>query len=74
MVDTTGNIDKLVVEDDSKTGSVTLAGNANIFTVTKDSDSGFNGMVSVLSSAKVTNTAVTLTHDANLKIDAVRLG
>ena len=73
MVQVSGTVNKLEVEDDSKIARVTLQGQTDTFQVTKDSDTGFNGMVSVLASAKGNNIPVTLEHDGNIKIDKIIL-
>jgi hypothetical protein len=75
MVTFTGEVIKIEVEDKGKTATVTLNNYSDPpkeFEVTKDSDTGFLAMVSVLSMAAINWSWVTVEYDTgNNKIDKV---
>jgi hypothetical protein len=64
-------VEKLIVEQSSKTGTVKLVGNATIFKIANNNDTGFEAMVDVLASAKGFDKNVNLDVGPGNEIDRI---
>jgi len=64
-------VDKLIVEEGSKTGTVKLVGNPTTFKIANNSDTGFEAMVDVLVSAKGNSKNVQLDIGPGNEIDRI---
>ena len=64
-------VDKLIVEEGSKTGTVKLVGNPTTFRIANNNDAGFEAMVDVLISAKGNSKNIQLDIDPGNEIDRI---
>lgn len=64
-------VDKLIVEEGSKTGTVKHVGNPTTFRIANNSDTGFEAMVDALISAKGNSRNVQLDIDPGNEIDRI---
>ena len=71
MVIKTGPISELMVDQGSRTGTVKLQNDPTIYRIANNSDTGFQAMVDVLSSAKGNDKNVSLDVGPGEEIDRI---